>query len=94
MVNNSGTDFYGVQGKIAAGAKFYLVAQLDPTAVNPTPSVGSVFLKNYQTEANLTITSLKNAYVTIPDLRASELVLGLSVDLKWETGIKFDVEIK
>lgn len=94
LVNNSGTDFYGVQGKIAAGAKFYLVAQLDPTAVNPTPSVGSVFLKNYQTEANLTITSLKNAYVTIPDLRASELVLGLSVDLKWETGIKFDVEIK
>lgn len=94
LVNNSGTDFYGVQGKIAAGAKFYLVAQLDPTAVNPTPSVESVFLKNYQTEANLTITSLKNAYVTIPDLRASELVLGLSVDLKWETGIKFDVEIK
>lgn len=94
LVNNSGTDFYGVQGKIAAGAKFYLVAQLDPTAVNPIPSVESVFLKNYQTEANLTITSLKNAYVTIPDLRASELVLGLSVDLKWETGIKFDVEIK
>lgn len=94
LENNSGTDFYGVQGKIAAGAKFYLVAQLNPTAVNPTPSVGSVFLKNYQTEANLTITSLKNAYVTIPDLRASELVLGLSVDLKWETGIKFDVEIE
>lgn len=99
LVNNSGTDFYGVGGKIAKGAKFYLVAQLNPTAGTGVTQPGGttlndVFVQDYVTTANLTITSLKNAYVTIPDLRASELVLGLSVDLKWETGLKFDVEIE
>lgn len=99
LVNNSGTDFYGVGGKIAKGAKFYLVAQLNPTAGTGVTQPGGttlndVFVQDYVTTANLTITSLKNAYVTIPDLRASELVLGLSVDLKWETGLKFDVDIE
>lgn len=99
LTNNSGTDFYGVDGKIAKGAKFYLVARLDPTSASGVtqPSgetMNDVFVKDHITEANLTIASLKNAYVTIPDLRASELVLGLSVDLTWETGIKFDVEIQ
>lgn len=97
LVNNSGTDFYGVGGKIAKGAKFYLVAQLNPTAgtgVTQPSGVNDVFVQDYVTTANLTITSLKNAYVTIPDLRASELVLGLSVDLTWETGFTFNVEIE
>ena len=99
LVNNSGTDFYGVGGKIAKGAKFYLVAQLNPTAgtgvTQPDETtLNDVFVQDYVTTANLTITSLKNAYVTIPDLRASELVLGLSVDLTWKTGLKFDVDIE
>lgn len=99
LVNNSGTDFYGVGGKIAKGAKFYLVAQLNPTAGTGVTQPGGtilndVFVQDYVTTANLTITSLKNAYVTIPDLRASELVLGLSVDLTWKTGLTFNVDIK
>lgn len=99
LENNSGTDFYGVGGKIAKGAKFYLVAQLNPASgVQPTEPSGTnlndVFVQDYVTTANLTITSLKNAYVTIPDLRASELVLGLSVDLTWKTGLTFNVEIE
>lgn len=99
LVNNSGSDFYGVDGKIANGAKFYLVAQLNPTAGTGVTqpdgtTLNDVFVQDYVTTANLTITSLKNAYVTIPDLRASELVLGLSVDLKWDTGLKFDVDIE
>lgn len=100
LVNSSGSDFYGVEGKIAKGAKFYLVAQLNPSAQTGVTQPGGgttlndVFVQDYVTTANLTITSLKNAYVTIPDLRASELVLGLSVDLKWETGLKFDVDIE
>lgn len=93
LVNSSGSDFYGVEGKIAKGAKFYLVAQLNPTE-GTGAALSDVFVQDYVTTANLIITSLKNAYVTIPDLRASELVLGLSVDLKWETGLKFDVDIE
>lgn len=99
LKNNSGTDFYGVDGKIADGAKFYLVAQLDPDAqtgvTQPSgETLTDVFIKDYVTNANLTITSLKNAYVTIPDLRSSELVLGLSVDLTWQTGLTFNVDIE
>ena len=96
LTNNTGTDFYGVDGIIANGAKFYLVARLDPagtTGVTKPSGVTDVFQQDYTTTANLTITSLENAYVTIPDLRASELTLGLSVDLTWQTGMSFDVNI-
>ena len=52
-----------------------------------------VFIQDYTTIANFTINSLKNAYVTIPDLRASKLQLGLSVDLTWQSGLTFNVPI-
>ena len=53
-----------------------------------------VFIQDYTTVAKFTIKNLKNAYVTIPDLRASKLQLGLSVDLEWKTGLTFDVPIE
>lgn len=53
-----------------------------------------VFIQDYTTTADFTINSLKNAYVTIPDLRASKLQLGLSVDLSWRAGVTYDVTIE
>ena len=95
LTNNSGADFYGANGLVPAGAKFYMVAQLDPTSNNGvTNVVNRVFLKDYTTTANLTIGSLKGAYVTIPDLRSTKLQLGLSVDLAWQNGLTFDVTIQ
>ena len=52
-----------------------------------------VFIQDYTTTADFTINSLKNAYVTIPDLRATKLQLGLSVDLDWQSGLTFNVPI-
>lgn len=51
-----------------------------------------VFMQDYVTEVNLVFgdAALKHAYLTMPDLRASNVSLGLSVDLKWEEGLKFD----
>lgn len=95
LTNNSGVAFRGADGIIPAGGKFYLVGQLNPDAktiegvTNP-----AVFMSDYMTTMNLTITSLKSAYNTIPDLRSTKLQLGLSVDLEWQKGIQFDVEIK
>lgn len=95
LTNNSGVAFRGQDGIIPAGGKFYLVGQLNPDAktiegvTNP-----AVFMSDYKTTMNLTITSLKNAYNTIPDLRSTKLQLGLSVDLDWQAGLQFDVEIK
>lgn len=57
-------------------------------------AVKRIFIQDYTTEANFKISSLTNAYVTIPDLRATKLQLGLSVDLQWQSGLKFDVEIE
>lgn len=94
LTNNSSVAFRGADGIIPAGGKFYLVGQLDPDAktiegvTNP-----AVFMSDYKTTLNLTIKSLKNAYNTIPDLRSTKLQLGLSVDLDWQTGIQFDVNI-
>ena len=47
------------------------------------------------TKANLIIKedALKHAYVTVPDLRSSQVSLGVSIDMEWESGLAFDVEL-
>lgn len=95
LTNNSVVAFRGADGIIPAGGKFYLVGQLDPKDHNVTNVANpAVFMSDYMTTMNLTIKSLKSAYNTIPDLRSTKLQLGLSVDLEWQKGIQFDVEIK
>jgi len=51
-----------------------------------------VFIQDFKTLANFVIgpNSLKSALVSIPDLRSSQLSLGLSVDLQWRNGLTFD----
>lgn len=115
---NTAEDFYGKDGLIAKGQKFYLIATLDPnqgTAIQwpsydgtntnfnlkesykdryPVQNnINRVFVQDFTTKADFTINTLKNAYVTLPDLRASLLQLGLSVDLTWQTGMTFDVPL-
>lgn len=97
LVNNTGIDFYGADGMVPAGGKFYLIGKLDPTdatTIGDNPkNVDRVFLKDYTTKANLTIKELKNAYNVIPDLRSTAISVGLAVNLEWQNGITFDVEI-
>lgn len=94
LTNNSGVAFRGFDGIIPAGGKFYLVGTLEPKTDALTGVTNpAVFMSDYKTTLNLTITSLKHAYNTIPDLRSTKLQLGLSVDLEWKTGIQFDVNI-
>ena len=122
-LQNGDVEFYGQEGVIAAGQKFYLIGQLDPSqpaagsAITwPTypetytggsgtlpqsykdrfpvkANINRVFVQDFTTLAQVNIKSLKNAYVTIPDLRATQLQLGLSVDLPLQTGLTFDVTI-
>lgn len=95
LTNNSGVAFRGADGIIPAGGKFYLVGKLEPkTKALTGVEKPAVFMSDYKTTLNLTITSLKNAYNTIPDLRSTKLQLGLSVDLEWQQGIQFDVNIE
>ena len=108
-LQNGDEEFYGVDGKIGKNQKFYLVAELDPNGTTgvtnniewpnvsksnfPARDIKRVFIQDYTTTATFTINSLKNAYVTIPDLRASNLQLGLSVDLTWQSGLTFNVDL-
>ena len=97
LVNKTGIDFYGADGMVPAGGKFYLIGKLDPTdatTIGDNPkNVDRVFLKDYTTKANLTIKDLKNAYNVIPDLRSTAISVGLAVNLEWQNGITFNVEI-
>lgn len=51
-----------------------------------------VFVQDYVTKATFKFgpNSLKYAYLTVPDLRASSQTLGLSVDIKWSKGLVYD----
>lgn len=91
LENNMG-DFYGAEGLIPEGSRFYLVGQLDPKG-KTTEAVDHVFVKDHTTVANFTIKNLQNAYNHIPDMRTTKINVGLAVDLKWESGIKFDVDL-
>ena len=54
-----------------------------------------VFIQDYMTQANFTIgaNSLQSALIAVPDLRASQISLGLSVDLEWSSGLTFESEL-
>lgn len=91
------TPFIGANGqKIPAGSTFYVVGELDPTkdeGVTDTDDLKTVFMSDYITKAKLTLSSVKSAQNTVPDLSSSSLELALSVDLSWQSGLEFDVTI-
>ena len=96
LENNTDVAFYGQNGVVPVGAKFYLVATLVPgNGTQPATPIAdpAVFMQDYVTTANLTINSLKSASVTIPDLRNTEMSLGISVDLDWQAGLVFNIDI-
>ena len=57
--------------------------------------VKRVFIQGFETTAVFSIKddSLQKAYSSVPDLRSTQMSLGLSVDLKWKTGLSFAVEL-
>ena len=96
-LENNASDFFGADGLIPKGSKFYMVGELDPYASGITQPTGKtldhVFVKDHTTIANFTIQNLKKAYNHIPDMRSSKINVGLAVDLDWKSGITFDVDI-
>ena len=95
LVNNTDVDFYGKEGMVPKGGKFYLVGALDMKTVLEANKNGCnhIFVQDRTTVANFTIKDLKNAYNNIPDLRSTSVSVGLAVNLTWEKGIEFNVEI-
>ena len=86
-------------GKTVTWDSHYQIPPLNAEGVSTkTPRV---FIQDYMTVANFKFdanagahtSSLQNAYVTIPDLRSSQLSFGLSVDLMWRNGMVFDADL-
>lgn len=95
FINNTEEEFVGRDGIVPVGGKFYLVGELhSETTADGGDAHVKVFEQDHKTTANVEITSLKNAYNTIPDLRSPRLELGLSVDLEWQEGLTDDVVIE
>ena len=64
---------------------------IPPYASGASTNTPRVFIQNYMTKAtfNIGATSLQKAYLTVPDLRSTQMSLGLSVDLSWKEGLTF-----
>ena len=86
FLNNSDNAFYGAEGKILPGHKFYLVGKLEVPAYNPDDPktyFRSVFLKDHITSVNFVIPSLENAHSAVPDMGLPQLALGVQIESNW-----------
>lgn len=65
------------------------------TDAGKSKKIARVFIQDFVTKAVFRIgeNSLKHAYYSTPDLRASNMSLGLSVDLSWKDGFQYDIEL-
>lgn len=91
---NDGPQFYGLDGNlIPEGGTFYLAGKLTYKADPSKSEVVRVFQQDYNTTANLTISSLAKAYNTVPDLINPRLELSLAIDIDWKAGLILDVPL-
>ena len=79
----------GISGNPTAWPTKYAIPPY--TAAGASQEITRVFIQDYLTTATFKIgaNSLKNAFVTVPDLRSTQTSLGLSVDLNWREGLNF-----
>lgn len=90
--NNSGQDFYGYNGTVYRGTKFYLVGEVEPKSDNDKPNASDrVFTQDYVTTVNVTVTSLAKAYNVLPNLMSPRLEMGLELTPKWVQAETTDV---
>lgn len=85
--NDSDITFTGAEGLIYPGNHFYLVGKLvyeegKDTQGNPN-AFPAVFVKDYMTKVDCTVSSLEYAHITIPDLHTPHLMLGVQTELNW-----------
>lgn len=76
--NNSGYTRHCQQGDILPRCKFYIAGILEAPEGG-----GSVFSRDHRTSVTAKITSLRNAYTTVPDLHSPQLEIGVVAEMKW-----------
>ena len=93
--NNSGVDFFGVDGGVIyRGTKFYMAGSVKRPAQRTQDFENRVFTQDYTTTLSMKIVSLKDAYTVLPDLLAPSLELGVQITKKWVQSTSTTVELK
>ncbi len=81
--NETEQKFNGIDGVIYPGAKFYLIAQLDPEGEGSDDFANRVFTQDYTTAVTMRVTSLAKAYSCMPDLLEARLEIGVQIVKQW-----------
>ena len=95
LENNTGYAFTGKDGVVYPDTRFYLIALIDPADKKETGKdyTNRVFTQDYTTTMSMKITSLANAYTSMPDLLAPRLEVGVQVVTKWIQATTTNVEL-
>ena len=91
--NNTGQAFTGKDGTVYPGARFYLIAMIDPAGKGTGAYANRVFTQDYTTTMSMSVTSLAKAYTCMPDLLAPRLEIGVQVVTKWIQATTTNVEL-
>lgn len=86
--NDSGRKFYGLNGVIYPGTKFYLIGKIKPgdaevSAIVPDDVKQRVFTQDYVTTVGTIVESLENAYSVMPDILGGRLEIGVQLTTDW-----------
>ena len=92
--NNTGHAFIGKDGTVYPGARFYLIALIDPAGQGTGAYANRVFTQDYTTTMSMSVTSLAKAYTCMPDLLAPRLEIGVQVVTKWIQATTTNVELQ
>ena len=93
--NKTGHAFTGKDGVVYPDTRFYLIALIDPADKKETGKdyTNRVFTQDYTTTMSMSVTSLANAYTSMPDLLAPRLEVGVQVVTKWIQATTTNVEL-
>ena len=94
--NNTEQAFTGKDGTVYPGARFYLIAMIDPADKKEEGKdyTNRVFTQDYTTTMSMSVTSLAKAYTCMPDLLAPRLEIGVQVVTKWIQATTTNVELR
>ena len=92
--NKTGHAFTGKDGTVYPGARFYLIALIDPAGQGTGAYANRVFTQDYTTTMSMSVTSLAKAYTCMPDLLAPRLEIGVQVVTKWIQATTTNVELQ
>lgn len=95
LENKTGYAFTGKDGVVYPDTRFYLIALIDPADKKEVGKdyTNRVFTQDYTTTMSMKITSLANAYTSMPDLLAPRLEVGVQVVTKWIQATTTNVEL-